>query len=74
MAQHLRLSRQNQERVGASRHVLCIQISRCLPMQGTPKTEKETDGKSSLYFLIYFCLKKDDQPFRVCLAKILQTK
>lgn len=51
MAQHLRLSRQNQERVGASRHVFCIQISRCLPMQGTPKTEKETDGK---YFLCLF--------------------
>lgn len=45
MAQYLRFSRQNQERVGATRNVFCFQISRCLPLQGTPQTEKETDGE-----------------------------
>lgn len=56
MAQHLRLPGQNQERLRASRNVLCVQISRRLPMQGTPQTEKETDGKLTLEKLIEFCL------------------
>jgi hypothetical protein len=45
MAKYLRFPGQNQERLRAPRNVLCIQISRRLPMQGTPQTEKETDGK-----------------------------
>lgn len=45
MAQHLGLPGKNQEGLGTSRDVLCLQISRSLPLQGTPQTEKEINGK-----------------------------
>lgn len=45
MAQYFRFPWQNKERLGTSRNVLCLQIGRCLPLQRTPQTEKEIDGK-----------------------------
>lgn len=47
MAQYIRLPGQDQERSGAARNVLCVQVGCCVPVQRETQTEEKAHGKSS---------------------------
>lgn len=49
MAQHLGLSGQDQEGTGTACHVLCVQVSSGVPVQGATASKEEVDGNKATY-------------------------
>lgn len=50
MAQYLRLPWKDQERSGAACNVLCVQVSRCVPVQRETEAEEKTHGQFQYYY------------------------